>query len=194
MKTKPGFFVSRISSGVRSWCRTRYEKRKTLSLLLLSLCSLLLTSCGVYSFTGTNPLSPDLKTVTINNFTLQTAGGPANLPLTLNERLKEYYQRYTNLKVVPANGNLVLEGSITGYELVAVAPTAQDQAGVNRLQITVQVRFSNNKDDTKNFDQAFSFYKDFPQNQTLTQNEPQLVPLILDQIVLDVFNKTAGDW
>lgn len=194
MKTRPRFFVFRIPLGIRSWCSTKNEKRRTLSLLLLALFSALLTSCGVYSFTGTNPLSPDLKTVTINNFTLQTAGGPANLPLTLNERLKEYYQRYTNLKVVPANGNLVLEGSITGYELVAVAPTAQDQAGVNRLQITVQVRFSNNKDDTKNFDQAFSFYKDFPQNQTLTQNEPQLVPLILDQIVLDVFNKTAGDW
>ncbi len=153
----------------------------------------LLTSCGVYSFTGTT-LSPALKTITINNFTLQTAGGPANLPLTLNERLREYYQRYTNLKVVPANGDLLIEGTISGYEVLAIAPTAQDQAGVNRLQITVQVRFTNNKDDTKNFDQAFSFYKDFPQNQTLTQNEPRLVPLILDQIVLDVFNKTAADW
>ncbi len=156
-------------------------------------CSLLLASCGVYSFTGTT-LSPDIKTVTINNFTLQTAGGPANLPLTLNEKLKEYYQRYTNLKVLPANGDMMLEGGITGYDLLAVAPTAQDQAGINRLQITVQVRFVNAKDETKNFDQAFSFYQDFPQNQTLTQNESRLVPKILDQIVLDVFNKTAADW
>lgn len=150
-------------------------------------------SCGIYSFTGTT-LSPDIKTVTINNFTLQTAGGPANLPLTLNEKLREYYQRYTNLKVVPSGGDLVLEGTISGYDLLAVAPTANDQAGLNRLQITVQTRFVNNKDETKNFDQAFSFYQDFPQNQTLTQNESRLVPRILDQIVLDIFNKTAADW
>lgn len=152
-----------------------------------------LTSCGVYSFTGTT-LSPDIKTVTVNNFTLATAGGPANLPLTFNEKLKEYYQRYTDLKVVPANGDIVLEGNITGYELVAVAPTAQDQAAVNRLQITVLARFYNNKDETKNFEQSFSFYQDFPQGQTLSQNESRLVPKILDQIVLDLFNKTAADW
>lgn len=151
------------------------------------------TSCGVYSFTGTT-LSPDIKSVTINNFTLATAGGPANLPLTLNEKLKEYYQRYTNLKVIPNNGDIVLEGNITGYELVAVAPTAQDQAAVNRLQITVLARFYNNKDETKNFEQSFSFYQDFPQGQTLSQNESRLVPKILDQIVLDIFNKTAADW
>ena len=155
--------------------------------------SFFISSCGVYSFTGTT-LSPAIKTVTVNNFTLATAGGPANLPLTFNERLKEYYQRYTNLKVVPNNGDMVLEGNITGYDLLAVAPTAQDQAGVNRLQITVLARFYNNKDETKNFEQSFSFYQDFPQGQTLSQNESRLVPKILDQIVLDIFNKTAADW
>lgn len=161
--------------------------------LLPTACCLLPTGCGVYSFTGTT-LSPDLKTITVNNFALQTAGGPTNLALNFNERLKEYYQRYTNLKVVPNNGDLVLDGTITNYDLLAVAPTASDQAGLNRLQITVQARFVNNKDETKNFEQSFSFYQDFPQNQTLTQNEARLVPKILDQLVLDIFNKTAADW
>lgn len=174
--------------------RMKNSKKKGLLVLFFILSSsLFLSSCGVYSFTGTT-LSPAIKTVTVNNFTLATAGGPANLPLTFNERLKEYYQRYTNLKVVPNNGDMVLEGNITGYDLLAVAPTAQDQAGVNRLQITVLARFYNNKDETKNFEQSFSFYQDFPQGQTLSQNESRLVPKILDQIVLDIFNKTAADW
>lgn len=184
---------STIGSGADA-CEPKIVNRKPYTVyLLLLLCSLVTSSCGVYSFTGTT-LSPTIKTVTVNNFVLATAGGPANLPLTFNERLKEYYQRYTNLKVVPANGDLLLEGNITGYELIAVAPTAQDQAGVNRLQITILVRFYNNKDETKNFEQPFSFYKDFPQSQTLSQNESRLVPQILDQIVLDIFNKTAADW
>lgn len=179
---------------LRSTLSTRWlVTRKWLLLLLIAPLSFVTSSCGVYSFTGTT-LSPDIKTVTVNNFILATAGGPANLPLTFNERLKEYYQRYTNLKVVPNNGDMVLEGNITGYDLLAVAPTAQDQAGVNRLQITVLARFYNNKDETKNFEQSFSFYQDFPQNQTLSQNESRLVPRILDQIVLDIFNKTAADW
>ena len=53
-----------------------------------------LTSCGVYSFTGTT-LSSDLKSITIQNFTMGTAGGPQNLALSFNEKLKEYYQRNT---------------------------------------------------------------------------------------------------
>lgn len=167
--------------------------RKSAFFLVIVYCSLFIESCGVYSFTGTT-LSPDLKSITVGNFTLATAGGPANLALNLNERLKEYYQRYTNLKVIPNNGDLSLEGTITNYDLLAVAPTASDQAGLNRLQVTVLVRFVNNKDETKNFEQSFSFYQDFPQNQTLTQNESRLVPKILDQLVLDIFNKTAADW
>ena len=172
---------------------TAYCYRSLLAATAYCYCLLLLTGCGVYSFTGTT-LSPDLKTITVNNFSLQTAGGPTNLALNFNEKLKEYYQRYTSLKVLPNNGDLVLDGIITNYDLIAVAPTASDQAALNRLQITVQARFVNNKDETKNFEQSFSFYQDFPQNQTLTQNESRLVPKILDQLVLDIFNKTAADW
>lgn len=182
----------RLMINAKCKMQNRWNKRVLLSFIILHT-SFCIQSCGVYSFTGTT-LSPDIKTVTVNNFTLATAGGPANLPLTFNEKLKEYYQRYTNLKVVPNNGDMVLEGNITGYDLLAVAPTASDQAGVNRLQITVLARFYNNKDETKNFEQSFSFYQDFPQNQTLSQNESRLVPKILDQIVLDLFNKTAADW
>lgn len=179
--------------GEKSGAKRVHTKQWITAVFTVCISLYVLTSCGVYSFTGTT-LSPDIKTVTVNNFTLATAGGPANLPLTFNEKLREYYQRYTNLKVVPNNGDMVLEGNITGYDLLAVAPTAQDQAGVNRLQITVLARFYNNKDESKNFEQSFSFYQDFPQNQTLSQNESRLVPKILDQIVLDIFNKTAADW
>jgi hypothetical protein len=161
-------------------------------LLLTAICQL--QSCGPYSFTGTK-LSPDLKTITINNFVMNTAGGPANLSLNLTERLKEYYQRNTNLKLKPGgDADLILEGAIVGYELSPVAPTAADQAALNRLTITVQARFVNNKDETQNFDQTFSFFRDFAQSQTLTQVEGSLVPQILDQLVLDMFNRSAGDW
>jgi hypothetical protein len=163
------------------------------STLLLALLLGGLSGCGIYSFTGTS-LSPDIKTFTVTNFTMATAGGPANLPLLVNEKIKEYFQRNTNLTLVPAAGDLLLEGTITGYDVIPVAPTASDQAGFNRLNVTVQVRFVNNKDETKNFDQGFTFYADFPQSQTLNQNEARLLPVILDQIVQNIFNKSAADW
>ncbi len=91
-------------------------------------------------------------------------------------------------------GDLLLEGSITGYDVLAAAPTANDQAGLNRLNVTVQVRFTNAKDETKNFDQSFTYYADFPQDQTLNQNEARLLPTIRENLVQQIFNKSAADW
>lgn len=125
---------------------------------------------------------------------METAGGPANLSLELNEKLKEYFQRNTSLKINNKNPELLIEGSIVGYELTPQAPTGDDKAGLNRITLRVQFRLTNRLDEDKNFEQEFSFYQDFPQSQTLTQVEKALIPKLVDQIILDLFNKIAGDW
>ena len=153
--------------------------------------SLFLSSC--YSFKGAR-LSQDLKTIQINNIRMETAGGPTNLGLTINEKVKEYFQRNTTLKIINQNPDLLLEGTITGYEMTPQAPTSDDKAGLNRLTLKIQFSLVNRLDETKNFDQEFNFYQDFPQNQTLTQVEKNLIPKLVDQIILDLFNKIAGDW
>ncbi len=158
-------------------------------LMLTINCSLI--SC--YTFRGAS-LDANLKTMQIQNFAFQTAGGPANLSLTFNEKMKEYFQRNTSLKTTNVNPDLMFEGAITGFTVEAKAPTSDDKGGLNRLTITIQVKFTNAKDENKNYDQEFSFYQDFAQTQTITAVQGALVPKILDQIVLDIFNKTAGEW
>ncbi len=152
---------------------------------------MLLESC--YSFKGAS-LSPDLKTIQISNIKMEAAGGPTNLSLEANEKIKEYFQRNTSLKLSTSNPDLLLEGTIVGYELSPQAPTSDDKAGINRLTLRIQFRLNNRLDENKNFEQEFSFYQDFPQNQTLSQVEKNLIPKLLDQIILDLFNKMAGDW
>jgi hypothetical protein len=148
---------------------------------------------GCYSFKGAS-LSADIKTIQINNIRMETAGGPTNLGLTVNEKLKEYFQRNTTLKITNQNPDLLVEGTIVGYELTPMAPTTDDKAGLNRITLRVNFMVTNRLDETKNFEQEFSFYQDFPQNQTLTQVEKTLIPKLTDQIILDLFNKIAGDW
>ncbi len=152
-----------------------------------------ITGCKIYSFTGTS-LSPDLKTFSIQNFQMAAAGGPQNMSLTFNEKLKEYYQRNTSLKFKNTDGDIHLEGSIIAYELTAVSATAGDRAAMNRLTITLEVKFVNKTSEQESFEKEFSFYQDFPQEQSLTQAEPILVPKILDQLVLNIFNSTAASW
>ncbi len=158
---------------------------------MLLFAGLFLTGC--YSFKGAS-LSADLKTIQISNMRMETAGGPTNLGLILNEKIKEYFQRNTNLKIISQNPDLLLEGTVIGYELTPQAPTSDDKAGLNRLTLRIQFQLTNRLDETKNFEQEFSFYQDFSQNQTLTQVEKTLIPKLADQIILDLFNKIAGDW
>ncbi|UTA69763.1 LptE family protein [Emticicia sp. 21SJ11W-3] len=167
--------------------------RKLIMMLCMVGLALLAGSCKIYSFSSAK-LSEDLKTITIQNFVMNTAGGPANLTLTFTEKLKEYYQRNSNLKLKPVDGDLYLEGSIVGYELTPVGATASDKAAQNRLTIRVEVRFVNTKNEDESFEKEFSFYQDFSQEQTLTQVESALVPKILDQLVLNIFNDTAAQW
>ncbi len=152
-----------------------------------------ISGCKIYSFTGTT-LSPDLKTFSIQNFQMAAAGGPQNMSLTFNEKLKEYYQRNTSLKFKNLDGDIHLEGSIIAYEITPVSATAGDLAAMNRLTITLEVKFTNKTSEQESFEKEFSFYQDFPQEQSLTQAEPILVPKILDQLILNIFNSTAASW
>jgi hypothetical protein len=116
------------------------------------------------------------------------------MSFSFNEKLKEYYQRNTSLKFKPQDGDLHLEGTINTYELTPISATAGDKAAVNRLTIGVEVRFVNRLNEELNFEKQFSFYQDFSQEKSLSQVEPSLVPKILEQLVLNIFNETAATW
>jgi Lipopolysaccharide-assembly len=178
--------------GIGDWkINLCYWTKAIAFVLLITINQLLLTGC--YTFRGAS-LDPNLKTIQIQNFAFQTAGGPPNLSLQFNEKLKEYFQRNTSLKTANVNPDLMFEGAIVGFTVEPKAASSDDKGGLNRLTITIQVKFTNAKNDEKSYDQEFSFYQDFAQTQTITAVQGELVPKILDQIVLDIFNKTAGEW
>jgi hypothetical protein len=167
----------------------------------LFLLTLLLGSCArppSISFNGAS-ISPDMKSITIRNFYSDVAAGPANINIQFTEKLKEFYQRNTRLAVVNDNGDLSLEGTITDYSIAPVAPVAgsgdlQQIAGQQRLSITVKVQYTNAKDGTKDFEQSFTQFSDFPPNVNLAQVDASLIDDIFKRIVLDIFNKSVGDW
>ena len=171
-------------------------------LAVLLFVALISNSCGVYSFTGAS-LSPDIKTISVQTFYNNSGGGPPNMGQNFTEKVKGYFQQNTQLTVTrPQDGisDLKLEGTIVGYSLSPVAPTASTASNpiatstLTRLTITVQTKFENTRDDSNNFDQSFSFYQDFPSNQSLQSVEAGLIDIILDQIVFDIFNKSVANW
>ncbi|MCK5368758.1 MAG: LptE family protein, partial [Cyclobacteriaceae bacterium] len=74
---------------------------------------IVLTGCGVYSFTGAN-ISPEIKTISIQTFYDEVGTGPPNLSQLFTEKIKDYYQQNTSLSIVSSEGDLQLEGNIVG--------------------------------------------------------------------------------
>jgi len=165
--------------------------KSKLKLLVLLSIPLFFTGCGVYSFTGGSVGLA--KSISIGNF-INESGGPAALSQTLTEDLRAYYQTNTKLFLVKNNADWELEGKITGYTVSPQAPQAGQTAGLNRLTIRVNAKFTNNLDPKADFQTDFSYYQDFPQAQSISDVEGTLDPLILSNIVLQIFTKTTSNW
>jgi hypothetical protein len=69
-----------------------------------------------------------------------------------------------------------------------------DLAALNRLTISVKVKFVNNKDHSQDWDKSFSGFEDFESNQSLSAVEDQLVPEIITKLADDIFNASLANW
>ena len=154
----------------------------------------LATSCKVnYSMTGAS-ISPDVKTFTVKYFQKTAALGPASLGQVFTEQLKTKFLSQTSLSLADRDGDLIFEGAINGYSVQPLAIQADETAAQNRLTITVNVKFTNLKDEKQNFESSFSRYADFSSSQNLTSVEDELIKQINEQLVDDIFNKAVINW
>ena len=153
----------------------------------------LLNGCGVYSFTGAN-ISADTKTISIQSFPNNAPLRQPTLSQVLTQSLRDRFSSQTNLMQVSSNGDLSLEGEITGYSVSPTAIQANQTAAQNRLTITVKVKFVNTKDDKQSFETGFSRYVDYDSQKNLQAVEGDLIKTLSDQLVEDIFNKAVVNW
>lgn len=134
------------------------------------------------------------KTVHIDNFPIRAALVYPPLQQMFENELLDYITRNTRLQTTDARSDLMLEGEITGYSLSPQAVTEDAYASKTRLTITVRVKYTDNKQENKDLDQTFSAYRDFDSSQMLTEVQDQLCEEICDELVLQIFNATLGNW
>jgi hypothetical protein len=177
--------------------------RIRLVILLMTFSStLLFTRCIKYSLSGA---STNAKSIQVDQFFNNTELAPANFGQTVTNRVKDYFQQNSSLRVVPTNGELQIEGTIVAYATAPIAPQASSGTGVNatpnygaqtRLTITLKVNYVDNAEPKNSFkDRSFTFYADFDNDsQNFTSIQESLEKKILDQIMLDIFNATIATW
>ena len=150
-------------------------------------------SCGVYSFSGAS-IPAEAKTVSVDYFPNHAQLVNPLLSDNLTTALRDAMTNQTTLDMVETGGDLAFEGEITDYKTAPTAITSGQTAAMNRLTITVRVRFSNRIDDTKDFEQTFSRYEDYPSDQDLNSVQESLTATIVEQLVEDIFNKALVNW
>ena len=156
--------------------------------------AILLAGCRMsVSLTG-GTVDARAKTVAINTFPNNASLVNPQLSQVFTTALKDKIQGQTPLTIVDRDGDYTIEGEITGYTVNPVAITGNDQPAMNRLTITVRVRFSNKFDEDLNFDQSFSRYADYNSSMNFSTVEPTLVSEISDALSDDIFNKAFVNW
>lgn len=163
--------------------------------LLVFLCLLIATACSIsYKFNGASIDYTKVKTIMISDFTNQASYVNPTLAPEFTEELKDIYIRQTRLEQVTSNGDLALEGEVTGYDFTPMAVKEDALASQTRLTITVRVRYMNNTNPDEDFEQSFSAYREFDSNLMVQQVESSLCAEIIEEIVDQVYNATVANW
>lgn len=117
------------------------------------------------------------------------------LATTLNDQMKDLFMRQTRLSLVNTNGDIVIEGEITGYNQFNEAIDASGYSSKVRLTLTVNVSFTNNTNHEEDFEnRTFSAFQTYDATQLLTAVQDQLIEVMVKDISEQIFNSTVANW
>jgi hypothetical protein len=161
--------------------------------IFITTCILMLSGCRIYSLTGGQ--FSGAKTFSVGYLKPQTALATPIYAQRLTEGLKDVMLSQSPLNLVEQNGELQFEGSITGYQVSAnTIKGGAETAALNRLTITVKLKYTNTLESTYNFEKTFSKFADFEADQDLFTVQENLWKLINDQLAQEIYNASVGNW
>ncbi len=162
--------------------------------LFFILACILIESCTVgYSFTGAD-IPADAKTFSVKTFKLATPMAAANYDIRISESFKDLMLAQTKLDLIEKKGDLQFEGVVTKYESSNAAVSGEEFTTVNRLTISIKVKYINTFEREKNFERVFSRFADYSSSQDFSAVEDQLIEEINDQLTQDIFDASLGAW
>lgn len=166
----------------------------SLRLTFFLILSLSISSCGIYSLSGTT-IPENIDTFQVNYFQNSAALVEPGVDRDYTLSLQDLILNTTSLDLVNQNGDYIYEGEITRFYVAPMTATAQNTASQNRLTMEVNLRFINSQDSEDNFEKRYSFYYDYPASQQLTgATLDTALEEIFSQINQEIFNDTLAKW
>ena len=152
-----------------------------------------LSGCGVYSFTGID--DSGAETFAVNYLRTQTPLASEAFAQRLTEGMKDLVLQRSALDVVADDADLTYSGFITAYAVRPVSNQSNETAALSRLTVTLRISYTNQKEPEKSFDnRTFSEFVDFDANLDFASVETTLWDELLDKLTQSVFNASLGNW
>lgn len=172
---------------------TKLQKHIILGQLILLTIVSVVSSCGVYSFTGAS-VPPEAQTVSVQYFQNRALLIEPTLSPVFTNTLRDQFINQTNLEMVERNGDLAIEGEIIGYKFTPVAIQADQTAAQNRLTIIVNARFTNKYEPDKDFETKFTQFFDYSSTTDLNTIKGDLIIELSEALAQDIFDKAVINW
>lgn len=168
--------------------------KKLINGLCVLLCLVAVSGCKI-SLDGAS-IPKEMRTVNVLVFENNAPLVVASLSSQFTEELKTRIRNQTKLSITPNEPHAVFSGNITGYDItpVAIQDNKQPTAGANRLTIRVQVKYVNNLNPKRSFEESFERFKDFKLVGSLQSLEGPLIKDVTAQLTEDIFNRAFAQW
>lgn len=171
------------------------RKIKSVAIVLPLLLLMVVAGCKVsYKLTGASIDYTIVKTISLETFQNRAAYQWAPMATMLNERLSDVFVQQTKLQQVQRGGDLQLAGEITAYDQFNKSISSGGYSAMVQLKMTVNVRFTNNKNHEEDFERTFSATRDFDATQSLDSVQEELVTQMINEIVESIFNAAVANW
>ena len=169
--------------------------RAYIYILGISLVLGIMTACSVsYGFNGASIDYTQTKTIQIADFPIRSSYVWGPMGPMFNNELKDKFANNTQLRQVSRNGDLKIEGEITQYSQRNKSVSAEGYSAQTELSITINVRFTNNKKHTEDFEKSFTSAKTYDTTQSLASVQEELVSQMVKDLVDQIFNATVANW
>ncbi len=178
--------------------RTLYRKLVEFGLRLLLPIVVVFTfsSCAFsgYKFNGASIDYNVTKTIQINDFPNRASYVWGPMASMFNNSLKDEFASHTKLTQVRRGGDLVIDGEITQYSQRNKSVSSEGYSAQTELAMTVNVRFTNTKNQAESFEQQFTANSSYETTQSLNSVQEELVTEMIDDLVDQIFNATVANW
>ena len=172
------------------------SKLKVINLFFAFTLIIVLSSCTIsYKFNGSSIDYSKTKSISISDFPNVAELVYPPLASEFSESLRDAYTKQTRLQLLKKGGDMHLEGEIVGYQLTPLAISADSYSSQTKLTMTVNVRFTNNKNPEEDFsDKKYSAYQTFDSSRMLSDVQDELMKTMIADIVDNIYNDTVAKW